>query len=502
MIRLHSILSNFINLGTDDLIYKAVKRSKAGKASHVGQHLEIRPNKATGSAPRWVADNPQPNPHSKIRYKRKRNEETPATEGQIQATKEQPVTQTEQTVTPPAPEPAVTQPTLPEPPVTQTEAEPVTAEPENVTTQTEEEPVTQTEPEPEPAIKFHHPVPLPAPPEHLPSGKPHPSVGPRDDNLEPWFIDRFDRRFTGVTTSAGVKIAWVDHKHFPKRLKERHGTNKSDLIYRQIRNPLFLMPGSNGKKTVEPGVDPESVDSTPSTMYCKLHHSVIVIDNGVLKSFFPNNPTLQIAIKRGYRGQMYSKDPEDRTPDYVIFNKKWEQQHITPVRFVENPTIEDRRANNQILRNNARRDPSNYEMTDDDIGTYDPNNFDSEQHRFRSLYDVSAAIRRGFLTHDVREHSRKDPNFVNRDTIELPSRVSPSAIKSYNLQFLEQIDQTNPNADPANFDISMEDLENGFNPFNFNHETHARLSRNQSVRGWDSMRSRHLPQNLLRRDSR
>lgn len=464
MIFIHNILRNFINLGTDNLICKSVRNSRerrrqrqesrahashAGNTSHEGQHLEIRPNKVSGTAPRWVNDQPahstQPTVHNP----------QPVTH------KEQPATYEEQ---PAQPSPFIKEGMTPS-----------VTNPKYPNTIVEKD-----------GKKVHQPIALPVPTPFLPSGKVNPDIGPLDRFTPRWFVENFINVMKGINIAHG-HISWIDRVHFLQRLKERWGRNKSPLILSQLKNPLFITKGTNELKRPKPEENPESVSDTPSTVYVRLHHSVIVLDDEVLKSYFPNHMGAQAAIKRGWRGEILDKrlgDP-DTTSNIYLFNREWNEHHTATLTAEERRTSPDPE---QLLylkqRAIDRLDPGNYEMEDDDIGTYDPENFNPDDHNFRSLFDAGAAIKRGF---------------AQLPGIDLSRGLYYKKVREFNRTFLESIDQTDPKKDPANFDITLDDFDKGFDPKNFDPSKYRMLPKRFRGTMWDTARRARLPRNFLRR---
>lgn len=101
-----------------------------------------------------------------------------------------------------------------------------------------------------------------------------------------WYQSDYRDRFIGTKTSIGTEITDIDDAHFFKRINERHGS--PNRIENALSNPLFTKRGSN---------------ADGSTMYFSRNTTVVVLDNGNLKTFWNNRKTVKQAIDNGWKGE-------------------------------------------------------------------------------------------------------------------------------------------------------------------------------------------------------
>lgn len=339
-----------------------------------------------------------------------------------------------------------------------------------------------------------------------------------------------------LTNTNTTKHITIDNftDHFLDRLDDRDGWNKLSYIVSILEHPLVVGKGVTSKAVFVPKKD-ENNENIPALdangnqktnehgellwegyiekwerydrtyRFSSLFHStMLAIDPPhELITFQANSFAVQQAIKNNFFGHTVNLNGVERMEKEEQFNDAFELDiqdevektvknmygtNMTRERFDE---LKD-----QIMRARHKANPANWETFDPEFNFY--RRWDNLNHdNLRSLFDIEAAIKRGFLKelnitdpaslanfkfdyHKVRKFNEEFLTkittkyyFDSGEVIVDPDRLSPAdrqRLKSYAVEY-------NPDIDPANFDIPLNEVLNGFDPLGFDATQYQQLKR-------------------------
>lgn len=340
-------------------------------------------------------------------------------------------------------------------------------------------------------------------------------------------------KLTNTNTTKHITIDdFTDH--FLDRLDDRGGWNKLSYIVSILEHPLVVGKGVTAKAVFIPKLD-ENGEKIPALdadenqktnaqgellwegyiekwerydrtyRFSSLFHSTMLAVDPPheLITFQANSFAVQQAIKNNFFGHTVNLNGVERMEKEEQFNDAFELDiqdevektvknmygtKMTRERFDE---LKD-----QIMRARHKANPATWETFDPEFNFY--RRWDNLNHdNLRSLFDIEAAIKRGFLKtlnitdpaslanfkFDYHKVKKFNEEFLTKITTKYyfdsgevivdPDRLSPSdrqRLKSYAVEY-------NPDLDPANFDIPLNELLNGFDPFGFNATQYQQLKR-------------------------
>lgn len=309
-------------------------------------------------------------------------------------------------------------------------------------------------------------------------------------------------KLTNTNTTYDIIIGGFT-RHFFDRLDKRGGWDKLTYMCSIINHPLVVCQGVTKEYEVEwtPVLDNEgnpkfNEDGTPqqyhrawyrfdrSYRFSSLFHSVSITtdDAHQIMTFQANSFKVQQALKCNWYGHSVMDGDIPKFEREEHYNEAFRDEVKKEVEQTLRAAYKGRVPANfdvlvdKVLRDRQRLNPANWETFGPEYAFF--TDWNKLQHdKLRSVYDIEAAIRRGFLQSDIA--SRAGIKDVTTPQQLQEKMINIEAIRKFNEDFLEKITtveppndhpyavEYDPDIDPANFDIPLNELLNGFNPKDF-----------------------------------